>query len=149
MSFTDDTVIHVNEVRSTLENLARILNYRGRYHDLSKFRDKEWSIFSKVLDNKKSAEYGTPEYEEIKRELAPALEHHYKENRHHPEHFANGVTDMDLIDLLEMLADWKSATNRHQKDSMLKNIDFNCKRYHIEGQLKSILENTIKNYLEV
>jgi hypothetical protein len=37
--------------------------------------------------------------------MAPALKHHYENNRHHPEHFKNNIDDMNLIDLIEMLCD--------------------------------------------
>jgi hypothetical protein len=54
------------------------------------------------------------EYKGFLKELAPALDdHHYPKNRHHPEHFEDGMNDMNLLDLIEMLADWKAASERH------------------------------------
>jgi len=44
--------------------------------------------------------------------MKPALEHHYALYRHHPEHFQNGIDDMNLIDLVEMFADWKASSER-------------------------------------
>jgi len=47
--------------------------------------------------------------------MKPAIEHHYKNNRHHPEHFNNGIDEMNLVDLIELLCDWKAASERNKK----------------------------------
>jgi len=144
MSFAEDTLNHIRDVKKVLSDFSKELDHRGKWHDYSKFSDEEQKVFSNVLDGKKTAKYGTPEYEEVKRKLAPALEHHYKENRHHPEHFANGISGMTLIDLMEMLADWKAATKRHEDDKIETSIEINSKKYNIDNQLKQILVNTVK-----
>ena len=144
MSFAEDTLNHIRDVKKVLSDFSRELDRRGKWHDYSKFSDEEQKVFSNVLDGKKTAKYGTPEYEEIKRKLAPALEHHYKENRHHPEHFANGISGRTVIDLMERLADWKAATKRHEDDKIENSIEINSKKYNIDNQLKQVLVNTVK-----
>ena len=76
--------------------------------------------------------------------MKPALEHHYAVNRHHPEHFTNGVNDMTLIDVVEMFADWKAASERTQNGNLLKSIELNAERFHLSDQLKEIFINTAK-----
>lgn len=144
MSFIDDTREHINDVRMVLEKITTKLALRGKYHDYSKLTDYELPIFQKVLDHQESAQYGTSEYEDTKKKLAPALEHHYKLNSHHPEHFPRGINDMTLVDILEMLADWKAATKRHKDDRIESSIEINAKKYNIDKQLKQILLNTLK-----
>jgi hypothetical protein len=51
---------------------------------------------------------------------------------------------MTLIDLVEMLVDWKAASERHDDGNVLKSIEVNAKRFRISGQLTTILENTAK-----
>ena len=51
---------------------------------------------------------------------------------------------MTLIDLMEMLADWKAATKRHEDDKIENSIEINSKKYNIDQQLKQILVNTVK-----
>jgi hypothetical protein len=46
--------------------------------------------------------------------MKPAIQHHYKANSHHPEFYDNGVEGMSLFDVLEMLLDWKAATERRR-----------------------------------
>jgi hypothetical protein len=77
-------------------------------------------------------EYGSDEYQQCLNELKPALEHHYATYRHHPEHFPNGVNDMNLIDLCEVIADWKAASERHNDGNLIKSIEINAKRFHID-----------------
>ena len=40
------------------------------------------------------------------------IEHHYAVNSHHPEHYEAGIAGMSLFDLIEMLVDWKAASER-------------------------------------
>ena len=84
------------------------------------------------------------EYQQFLDKLKPALDHHYASNRHHPEHFVNGVTDMTLIDILEMFCDWKASSLRQNDGNLLKSIDVNAERFHMDGQLRQILINTAR-----
>jgi hypothetical protein len=49
---------------------------------------------------------------------------------------------MTLVDLVEMFCDWKSATLRHHDGNLLKSIEINAKRFHIDKQLETIFNNT-------
>ena len=146
MSFTEDTQNHICDVRNIIELFQRELRNRAMSHDYSKLSDEEFPVFKEVLDNSKSAKYGTPEYDAVKKKLLPALEHHYKENRHHPEHFIDGIDGMNLVDVLEMLVDWTAATQRHKDDNIMNSIKINAKKYHINPQLENILINTVKDF---
>jgi hypothetical protein len=52
------------------------------------------------------------------------------------------IGGMTLLDLLEMLCDWKAAGERHSTGSMQNSLEHNRTRFHIESQLQRILENT-------
>jgi hypothetical protein len=77
-----------------------------------------------------------------------ALDHHYSNNRHHPEYFENGINDMTLIDLIEMLCDWYAATQRHNDGDIFKSIEFNKTRFNMSDQLVSILTNTVNELIK-
>ena len=49
---------------------------------------------------------------------------------------------MTLIDIVEMLADWKAASERQLDGNLLTSIEYNAKRFNISDQLKQILLNT-------
>lgn len=53
----------------------------------------------------------------------------------------NGMT---LVDLIEMLADWKAATERHDDGSLTKSLTIQKERFGISDQLLQILENTAR-----
>lgn len=51
---------------------------------------------------------------------------------------------MSLMALLEMLADWKAAGERHATGNLRDSLTKNRERFKIEPQLQAILENTAK-----
>ncbi len=77
------------------------------------------------------------------------MAHHYANNSHHPEHYANGVDDYDLFDLLEMFMDWKAATERHEDGDFLSSIEIHTKRGTISDQVARIFYNTSQRYAEM
>ena len=117
---------------------------RGNRHDDSKYEDAEFIPYADVIDEFEKHPYGSKEREKIYESIKPAVEHHHKHNRHHPEHFHDGIQDMNLIDLLEMLADWKSATlnNPNHPGDLRNSIALATKKYKISPQLAKILYNT-------
>lgn len=139
-----ETMRHIERVRNLLNLFVRELLNRGEAHDQSKLEPPEVSLFTIYTAKLSSVTYGSPEYAAFLRELKPALDHHYAKNRHHPEHHKNGVEDMTLIDLLEMFADWKAASERHHDGNILKSIEKNADRFRLSPQLVRILENTAR-----
>lgn len=62
-------------------------------------------------------------------------------------HFAemqSRVNGMSLLDVVEMLADWKAAGMRHSNGSIEQSLVENKKRFGISHQLFEILVNTAK-----
>ena len=51
---------------------------------------------------------------------------------------------MTLVDLLEMICDWKAATMRHIDGDIYKSLVDNKKRFGISDDLYEILLNTVK-----
>jgi hypothetical protein len=78
------------------------------------------------------------------KEMKVAIDHHNKHNRHHPEYFENGIKDMNLIDLIELICDWKSATLRHDDGDIIRSISMNKERFGYSDELEQILLNTVK-----
>ncbi len=141
----EDTKKHIEAVGRFIEKFRIVLILRAIEHDKSKLISPEKEIFDEYTPKLKGSTYGSDEYKTFLKEMGIALDHHYKENRHHPEHFKNGISDMDLIDLVEMICDWKAATLRHENGAILKSIEINKERFELSDQLTNILINTVKD----
>ena len=143
-----ETLEHKRLVSRFINILIVLLRDRAETHDDSKLLEPERSIFTmfsrKLLNNK----YGDSDYEKNKKFMQTALQHHYDKNSHHPEHYANGINGMDLVDIMEMLCDWKAAGMRHKDGDIMRSIEQCSERFHIDSQLKEILINTAERYLK-
>lgn len=139
-----DTIEHILRVRELLYIVQNRLEARGFAHDQSKLGPNEKPIFDSVTQKLKGLTYGSDEYKASLKDLGPALAHHYANNSHHPEHYQNGVDGMSLLDVVEMLCDWKAAGERHTDGSIARSLAVNRERFKISDQLHSILENTAR-----
>jgi len=137
---------HISSVRTYLSMFVVDLINRSDKHDTSKMEDPELSIFAEYQDELALTEYGSEEYEKLLEKVKPAVDNHYSKNRHHPEHWPNGVSDMTLVDLMEMIADWKASSARNKDGNIRKSIETCAKKYKISPQLAKIFDNTIREY---
>ena len=141
-----ETIKHIHKVRSLLFKMIEELDKRAREHDLSKLQSPEKEIFGEYTPELEKTEYNSPEYKELLKKVQVAIDHHYSKNSHHPQYYLNGINDMNLIDLLEMLCDWKAATERNKNGNIRTSIDKNAERFNIEPQLIKIFHNTVNKY---
>lgn len=137
-----ETIRHIRRVQELMNVVVAKLLERSRVHDVSKLHDPEADVFAVMTHKLKSCEYGSDEYKAFLAEMKPALDHHYMHNSHHPEHHAGGASSMSLLDLLEMLIDWKAAGERHDTGSIQKSLDFNRLRFGYGDELDGILRRT-------
>lgn len=142
---TKDTLLHIKRVSQLLTNAAKKLITRANCHDDSKLSSPEKELFDEFTPKLIGTTYGSDEYKENLKGLGVALKHHYKHNSHHPECHKNGVNGMDLFDLLEMIIDWKAATERHADGDIMKSIKINKERFGLSDQLVDVLNNTVNN----
>lgn len=146
MTSREQTIQHIVMVCTFLAEITKEFNKRAREHDLSKLESPEAEIFEEFTPKLAGSTYGSEEYKGFLVEMHVALDNHYKLNRHHPEHFEDGVDGMTLIDLMEMIADWKAATLRHNDGDILRSIEINTKRFKLSPQLAQILRNTVREF---
>ena len=143
MDSRKETYDHIENVRKFLRIFETELERRAYDHDGSKLESPELEIFNEFTPKLKETTYMSEEYKQYLRQMEPALIHHYKVNRHHPEHFEGGIKQMTLIDLLECLCDWKAASMRHADGDVFKSIELNQKRFGYSDELKNILKETL------
>lgn len=144
-----ETIKHIERVRHYLRIITDKLTSRGITHDKTKLESPEVELFTEFTPRLAELRYGSEEYKESLAGLKPALDHHYAHSRHHPEHFSKGINDMNLVDIMEMLCDWKAAGERQRDGNLLKSIELNAQRFGYDDQLKQIFINTAKMLDEV
>jgi len=135
----EETQKHIDTVRTLLHVMIQELVRRATSHDRSKLESPEAEILEIYTPKLKGTTYGSDEYNQYLKEMKPALDHHYANNRHHPEYFENGVDGMNLLDLLEMFCDWKAATLRHADGDLTRSIVHNELRFKLSPQLEYYL----------
>jgi hypothetical protein len=147
------TYEHIDKIRELLRLFANELLARGETHDRSKLAPAESAVFAEFSPKLKGCTYGSDEYRGFLAAMKPALDHHYANNRHHPEHHAPedpklGIDRMNMIDVLEMFIDWRASSMRHADGDMGKSIDINEKRFAMSPQLAAIFRNTLRDLEE-
>jgi hypothetical protein len=138
-----ETMKHIENVRLYMGEMINELNIRADIHDKSKMEEPELKYFTEFTDKLKDVKYGSPEYKKMLESLKPALDHHYANNSHHPEHYKNGINGMTLVDLIELMADWQASVLRSKDGDIHKSLKMNKERFKISDQLEEILNNTI------
>ena len=98
------------------------------------------------MDREPRYQYGTKEYYDKMNRWKKFFIHHYAQNRHHPDHYSNGIDDMNLIDVAEFLADIVSYYEVLQAHDGEKVLNDQEKRFQINGQLRNVLSNTLNEY---
>lgn len=92
-------------------DLAISLIKRIIVHDNSKFNEKELCGMSILKDNTALIDPNVLLSEDQKE----IIEEHWKHNRHHPEYF-NDVTEMQELDIIEMVCDWGARSIQYKTD---------------------------------
>lgn len=139
----DATIDHAWAVRRLTDGFIKRLSRQAGTHDESKLDDPEVEIFALYTAKLATSTYGSDEYKRFLAEMKPALDHHYAANRHHPEHFSEGIRGMNLVDLVEMICDWVAASGRHANGDVRRSIEINQSRFGYSDDLKQILLNTV------
>jgi hypothetical protein len=137
-----DTNKHIDEVRKRIYQVQQELETRYYHHDESKLKEPELSVFNEYTPKLRDTTYGSDDYNRYLEEMGKGLRHHYEVNDHHPEHFENGIHDMDLIQLIEMLCDWKAATLRHKDGDLRTSIMQNAERFGYDDYMTYLFLQT-------
>lgn len=140
------TYEHKRQVSWNITSIIHDLLLRSLLHDDTKLESPEVEIFAEYTHTLASTTYGSEEYRQYLKEMQVALDHHYSNNRHHPEYHFEGVRGMTLIDLIEMICDWVAATMRHDDGDIYKSLEINQERFGYSDELKQIFRNTVDEY---
>ena len=139
---TDDVMEHKRKVEYWMGDIASQITGRAKVHDDSKLKEPGKTIFDQWTPNLKQVEFGSEEYHEALKAMGQGLTHHYHSNRHHPEHFQDGIEGMTLVDLIEMLCDWLAAA---EEKKVHIDLGYLQQRFGLSDQLVRIFRNTLED----
>lgn len=135
---------HRYYVKFFITKIVEELQHRANVHDFSKYLDDESIGFIKAVPYTK-IKWGSNDIpDDIAESLKDSLAIHHARNDHHPEHFQNGIEDMDLIQLLELVCDWRAAMIRHENFDIEETICVGQARFKFCNTIARILENTLE-----
>lgn len=143
--YYQDTRLHILNVQKQMSKAIEELTKRSYNHDASKYDVEESHTYARVVPMFKGKVYGTPEHKAVGDLLGDAWNHHEQNNDHHTGFHANGVIDMNLMSIIEMLCDWKAVSLRDPNQDFSKSCEMNCKKYGMDVQLQSVVINTAKS----
>jgi hypothetical protein len=137
---SEDVRYHIALVRNKITFFSNYLYEQTALHDVSKLQEPEKSMFDEWTPKLKEAEFGSDEYKLALSNMGEGLKHHYENNRHHPEHFENGIADMNLLDVVEMVCDWVASA---EIKGVPVDLEYLSHRFGISDDLKGIIANTL------
>ncbi len=141
-----DTWDHIHKVQTLLTHVITNFIWRAHVHDQSKLVEPEKSAYDRITSNLKDVEYGSQKYKDALAANKPAIQHHYEHNRHHPEYHVNGIADMNGMDIIEMLCDWRASSLRHDPPNTIeKSIRINKERFGYGDEMEQLLINTARD----
>lgn len=139
---TNDVAEHKRKVKYWMHYFAGQLRDRAAIHDNSKLNDPvEKALFDKWTPNLRQQAFGSDDYKVSLEGMGEGVKLHYEANRHHPEHYENGVNGMAIIDVLEMFADWMAAA---QARNVTVDLTHAAERFELSEQLVQIFANTLR-----
>ena len=138
-----ETIEHIKKVNDFINLFVILLLRAGTNHDRSKLESPEQEIFERYTPLLSRLTYGSDAYRKIMSEMSIAIQHHYSKNSHHPEFYKDGISGMNLVDIVEMFCDWLAAVARHADGDIMESLKINKNRFEISDQLVSIFQNTV------
>ena len=136
---------HTFGVRRRVILMCTALMARAITHDNSKYSESELDGHISQTDEMRGIKYGTDAYYAIKKKYESLSVEHFANNRHHPEHHPNGIDDMTLVDVIEMLCDWLTGSE-DTGTPVERSLEINEERYRISPQLMKVLKNTVRDF---
>ena len=141
----DDEDMFVTQEMLYKKYINELLDRKAN-HDKTKLEYPEKQEFDKCTPKLKELTYGSLEYQQNLYILRNALAHHYRYNRHHPEHFGNGIYGMSIMDLTEMICDWKASSERQNDGNVFDGIEKSSQRFNYDKKMVKVLSNTVQKY---
>lgn len=148
-----ETWAHIQRVRYFLDKARLNLDQRRHQHDQSKLVEPELSAFDIATPKLASLEYGSEEYKQSLRDLGPALQHHFRENDHHPEwvdrkiewHPVAGFSDYEVSNMGDVRSVTREVERSGKQGKMVVNGRILAAQITPKGYLRIQLRRNTKS----
>ena len=150
LNYRKSTHMHKVHVDSLMRDVASEIRRRGKSHDTSKFSGIEASLGEMYYEDYNKINVLNPKETDVntyEKKMAAAHIEHFKRNDHHIEHFENGLSDMNLIQLTELVCDILAhmMEKGYSKHDCVDKIGSILKsRYDAPDELVSIVAHTVE-----
>lgn len=145
----EETKAHIRNIRSKGRKFIDLFLEELMAHDASKLEGLEKRLFDELAGTQGKHEPLSKEYEKDRIKLQEALNHHYASNRHHPEHFPNGVAGMNLVDFVIMILDWCATSEKYPTGDIYQSIEKLKDRFNLSDDIVSIAKNTASDIFKM
>ena len=129
---------HQTLVRRYLLELAHRLEQRALIHDLSKLQLDEFTGFVEIQRVAREHRLDSPEYKASIQSDVVNL--HLSRNSHHPEFHHGGIKDMPLLDLIEMVIDWRAASETYGRTTMAESLPMQKERFKMTDEQYRLIQ---------
>ena len=137
---------HIAIVQKHLQSFIDALEKRAQLHDLSKLSLDEFGGFVEINQIAREHPYGSEEYKESLKGNE-TIKLHFSRNSHHPEFYPNGMADMSLLDIIEMVCDWKAASETYGQISFEDSLEIRQDRFKLTPE-QLVLIRLVADLLE-
>lgn len=122
--------------------LAEELRAKAIIHDNSKILDRnEFKALIGIINDKSCLQNSSAKLSTLKQD---AIELHWENNSHHPEHFES-IYDMSKLDKIEMVCDWAARSIQYKTDL----ADFFEKRQESRFHFPLDIYNELRQYIDI
>lgn len=129
-------------VHDKMATVSRDINTRARHHDQSSLNGSEFRIYEEHFDELQKYPMFDPRRDAVLKEMRVATMYHHNANDHHPEHFDDGINGMNLIQMIEFVADIMSQSEQNGID-VYEMLPLLKDQYDISSQLYQVILNTV------
>ena len=118
---------HREEVADALYALADAISRRARIHDRDKLKGKNFRDYVEVSKIGRTHPFGSEAYAEaMKPHKAEGgvVDRHFKANPHHPEFYDIPKVQMNFLDIIEMVCDWRAAARTYGTGRLSESVAY-------------------------
>lgn len=138
LEFASKLVRYKTDVQHVIHQMSSILNERAVTHDQSAFNQMEMQNAFIAINAEGKNPIDTQQL------LTTVQDIHFASNPHHPEYHENGVRDMSIFDILELMADWKITSRAKVNTTFDQYLNEQFAVYDVPEYVQSIIRQTAK-----